>query len=121
MLHFATSGPPTASYSTGSCPPPVPPSAATLGLVVYVVLPIVVVVSVSPDVPFIPSIIIGPNVCQESFDTLRTDSLEPVTGLVSHHETSTLLFPAATISAFCDSASVELLRFILSPNICPPS
>jgi hypothetical protein len=31
-----------------------------------------------------------------------------VIGLVSHHDIYTL-FPAATISAFCDSVSVELL------------
>src|SRR5215218_5864657 len=70
--------------------------------------------------PIVPSITTGPKVCHLSVDTLSTESLDPFSGLVSHHDTYTFL-PAATISAFCDSASVELLRLILSPNVCPPS
>jgi len=42
----------------------------------------------------------GPNVFPESFDTLNTDSLDPVIVLVSHHETSTLLSFPATATIF---------------------
>src|SRR5215213_7223667 len=88
-------------------PSPSPPAVV---LVFSVVLPIVVIV------PLVPSITTGANVCPLSVDTLSTDSLDPVIGLVSHHDIYTL-FPAATISAFCDSVSVELLRLILSPKV----
>src|ERR687891_628779 len=71
-------------------------------------------------VPLVLSTTTGPKVCHLSVDTLSTDSLDPFSGLVSHHDTYTFL-PAATISAFCDSASVELIRLILSSNVCPPS
>src|SRR5918992_950894 len=89
-------------------PPPPSPAAASSSTVLLIV-------------PLVPSIIIGPNVCPASVDTLSTDSLVPFIGFVSHHETNTLLSPTASISAVCDSASVELLRLILSPNVCPPS
>ena len=53
---------------------------------------------------------------------LSTDSLVLFAGLVlvSHQLTYTLS-SCATISAFCESASVELLRFILSSNVSPVS
>ena len=73
-------------------PSPSPPAAV---LLVSVLLSIVVIV------PLVPSITTGANVCPLSVDTLSTDSLDPVIGLVSHHDIYTL-FPAATISAFCD-------------------
>jgi hypothetical protein len=50
-------------------------------------------------VPLAANITTGLNFCPASVDTLSTDSLDPVIGLVSHHETYTL-FPAAIISAF---------------------
>src|SRR5918995_3528290 len=70
------------------------------------------------NVPISPSLRIGPNVAPLSLLILSTDSLVLFAGLVlvSHQLTYTLS-SCATISAFCESASVELLRFILSSNV----
>jgi hypothetical protein len=40
--------------------------------------------------------------------------------LLSHHVTFTL-FPFAVIFALSDLTPLELLRFIFSPKVCPPS
>jgi hypothetical protein len=70
----------------------------TVVVVVVVLLPAVVIV------PLVPRLINGPNICPPSFDTLNTDSF--VCGCTfsfsSHHETNTVLFPTARISAVCD-------------------
>ena len=95
-----------------SCRYSASPSSPAAVVVVVVASPVVVFI-----VPLVPSISTGPNVCPASADTLSTDSLDPVSALVSHHDTYTLFSPAATISAFCDSVSLELLRLILSPNV----
>ena len=75
--------PSVASYS---CPPT--PVAVVLVVVVSLVA-VVSAVSVVLIVPLVPSITGGPKVCPASFDTLSTDSFDPVSGLVSHHETNT--------------------------------
>lgn len=86
---------------------PLPPHAVrkswALAPEVVVMLPLVIV-------PLVPSITIGPNVCPASIDTLSTDSRNPVIGLVSRHDVYTLFSPAATISAFCDSVSVDYVK-----------
>ena len=64
---------PYCCYSASPSPPP----AVTSGVVFSVAVAVVLIV------PFIPSISIGPNVCPASVDTLSTDSLDPVCGLVS--------------------------------------
>jgi hypothetical protein len=97
--------------------------AVALVAVVVVVLPVSIVPLVPSlvfIVPLVPSTTIGANVCPASDDTLSTDSLDPFSGLVSNHETYTL-FTTAIISAFCESASVELLRLIAFLKVRPLS
>src|SRR5919109_3613817 len=69
-------------------------------------------------VPSLLSISNGLNVCPESLLILITCSF--AVWFLSHHVTITLA-PSASISTSSDSAAVVLLRFILSPNVCPPS
>jgi hypothetical protein len=63
----------------------------------------------------------GPNVLPLSVLILATGSL--LVAFLSHHVTITLLSlsPDASICVSCESALVELLRLILSPNVLPPS
>src|SRR5829696_39115 len=71
-----------------------------------------------PIVPLVASINIGPNVAPLSLLTLATGV--SLVSFLSHHVTYTL-FPDAAISASSESASVVLLRFILSPKVTPLS
>ena len=69
-------------------------------------------------VPLAPSFSNGPNVFPLSVLILATGSL--LVAFLSHHVTNTLS-PDASICVSCESALVELLRLILSPNVLPPS
>src|SRR5215217_7415622 len=71
-----------------------------------------------PDVVLLDNCIISPNVLPLSLLTLSTGSL--LVAFLSHQLTYTLLSEAA-ICASCDSELAELLKFILSPNVFPPS
>ncbi len=64
------------------------------------------------------SIIFSPNDLPLSLLTLSTGSL--LVALRSHHVTYTLL-PDAAISASCELDFGVLLKFILLPNVLPPS
>jgi hypothetical protein len=72
----------------------------------------------SPIVPFVANTNVGPKVAPLSVDTLATGSF--AVWFLSHHVTITFP-PSAAISASTDSASVVLLRLILSLNVAPPS
>src|SRR5919202_3402883 len=65
------------------------------------------------------NIIFSPNVFPLSVLTLITGSFD-VEFALSHHVTYTL-FPAAAICGLSESMPVELLKFILGPNVLPPS
>src|ERR671918_2112608 len=76
-----------------------PPEEEEVALGALVLVVIVVLI-----VPLVPKLITGPNVCPASVLTLKTDSF--VCGCIfsfaSHHETHTILFSLASISAVCD-------------------
>jgi hypothetical protein len=69
-------------------------------------------------VPLVDKFSNGPNVFPLSVLILITGV--SLVALRSHHVTNTLS-PDASICASCESALVELLRFILSQNVFPPS
>ncbi len=69
-------------------------------------------------VPLFASLRRGSNVCPLSVLTLATGVSS--VWFASHQDTPTFL-PSAAISTLGESASVVLLRFILSPDVCPPS
>src|SRR5919106_4853675 len=71
-----------------------------------------------PRVPLAASISNGPNVSPPSLLTLATGT--SLVWFVSHQLTTTVS-PSPAISTFQESASVVLLRLILSPNVAPPS
>src|SRR5918995_221982 len=92
---------------------PSSPSAA-----VVVVVSAVVVSSVELIVPLVASLNTGPNVCPPSI-LIRATGVSLV-WFVSHQVTATSA-PSAAISTLHESASLELLRLTLSPNVSPPS
>src|SRR5919106_4758740 len=100
--YSATSAPPTASSSTVS------PSSPSSALV---------------RVPFVASLNIGPNVSPPSVLILATGvSLVWFAAVVAvSHQLTTTASPSPAISTLQESASVVLLRFILSPKVAPPS
>src|SRR3712207_3120814 len=69
-------------------------------------------------VPLVPSITIGPNVSPASVLILATGT--SLVWLVSHQLTTTVS-PSPAISTLQESASVVLLRLILSSKVAPPS
>src|SRR5215212_4138661 len=71
-----------------------------------------------PDVVLLDNCIISPNVLPLSLLTLSTGSL--LVAFLSHQLTYTLLSEAAICASF-DSLLLELLRFVLSPNVFPAS
>src|SRR5215211_1996722 len=92
--------------------------AVVVSVVVVVVVSVVVSSSVELIVPLAASLSIGPNVCPPSVLNLATGV--SLVWFVSHQLTITSA-PSAAISTLPESASGELLRFILSPNVCPAS